>query len=248
MDIGAILEETGHRPWPLPRRPWALQMGWEDLAFLHWPVSPQLVQPLLPRGLTVDTFEGRAWIGVVPFRMAEVRLRGMPPIPTTAVFEELNVRTYVLANGRPGVWFFSLDAASRLAVRGARWGCGLPYFDAAMELRRAGERCEYRSRRVHRGAREAAFEGTYWPVGPAARADEGTLEHWLVERYCLVTVRRKRICQLDVHHRPWVLQSGAAEIRLNSMAEASGIPLPAVEPLVHFVPRLDVVAWAPAAL
>lgn len=249
MDTDAILKETDHRPWPLPRKPWGLQMSWRDLAFLHWPVSPEQVRPLLPAGLTLDTFDRSAWIAVTPFRMADVRVRMAPPIPTTSNFPELNVRTYVRAGDRPGIWFLSLDAGSRLAVRSARFALNLPYFDAEMKVQRTGERLAYRSRRTHRGAPPATFRGSYGPTGPAAPPVAGSLEHWLTERYCLFTVGAgKRIFELDIHHRPWPLQPAAAAIETNSMVEAGGIRLPVIPPLVHYAGSLDVLAWPPFAL
>lgn len=246
MDTNAVLYKTGHRPWPLPQRPWALQMSWRDLAFLHWPIAPEEIRAVVPEPLEVDTFDGQAWIGVVPFRMADVRLRLAPPVPTAADFEELNVRTYVRSGERAGIWFLSLDAASRLVVRGARFTCNLPYFHAAMAARRSGEKIEYRSRRTHRHAPAAEFSGRYWPTGPVAPAWHGSLEHWLAERYCLFTVGRgDKVFQLDVHHRRWPLQPGAAEIGTNTMAEAAGVSLPAQPPLVHYAAKLDVLAWPP---
>lgn len=224
-----------------------MQMSWCDLALLHWPVSPEALRRLIPAPLIADTFEGNAWIGVVPFRMANVRMRLAPPIPTSSEFPELNVRTYVHAGGVPGIWFISLDAASRLAVRGARVACNLPYFDAEMTIVRFREEVQYRSRRVHRRAPSAEFKGSYRPTGPVAPAVPGTLEHFLVERYCLFTIGRgQEVFQLDVHHRPWPLQAGEAEIETNTMGEAVGIALPAQPPLVHYAHRLDVLAWLPA--
>jgi uncharacterized protein YqjF (DUF2071 family) len=223
-------------------------MQWLDLAFLHWPVPPEVLRPLIPAGLTLDTFEGQAWVGVVPFRMAKVRVRLTPPVPTAYNFAELNVRTYVRRRDRAGVWFMSLDAPSRLAVLGARIGCNLPYYRAEMERARTGEVTSYRSRRTHRGAAPAEFEARYGPTGATALAAKGTLAHWLTERYCLFTAGwRGRVSQLDVHHRPWPLQPGMAEIKTNSMALASGIPLPDRPPLVHYSAGVDVVAWPPAA-
>lgn len=125
-------DELNHRPWPLPAAPWVMSMEWHQLLFAHWPVRPAALAPLLPPGLTLQTWEGWAWLGVVPFMMRGVRARLTPALPWVGAFPELNVRTYVTAEGRPGVWFFSLDAGNPLAVRGARYGFHLPYFDAAM--------------------------------------------------------------------------------------------------------------------
>ena len=115
-EVHPALAATGHRPWPLPTGPWFMRMAWERLAFLHWPLAPRALEGLLPPGVELETFGGDAFLGVVPFRMAGVRQRLAPPLPGTHVFPELNVRTYVTVRGRPGVWFFSLDATSPLAL------------------------------------------------------------------------------------------------------------------------------------
>ena len=143
---------TSHRAYPPPSSRPVMRMGWDMLAFLHWPVPAAALAARLPRGLALDTFEGQAYLGVVPFEMARTRFRWAPAIPTATRFLELNVRTYVTAGGRPGVWFFSLDAASKLAVRGARATFRLPYFDAKMAARREGDTVHYTSERTHRGA------------------------------------------------------------------------------------------------
>lgn len=131
----APIPASAHRPWPAPARPWAMAMTWEDVLFLHWPVPPEALAGFIPPPLRLDTFDGQAWLGVVPFRMSGIHLRGLPPIPGTAAFPEINVRTYAVApDGRTGVWFFSLDATSRLAVRAARVWFGLPYFDARIRI------------------------------------------------------------------------------------------------------------------
>ena len=230
-------------------------MTWRDLLFAHWPVPPEALRPHLPDSLTIETFDGSAWIGIVPFRMEDVRLRDLPSFPGTGAFPELNVRMYVRAGGHSGVWFFSLDAASRLAVRSARLWFGLPYFDARVKMEtegrvEAGEgsRIRYRSRRTHRGAPPAAFDGTYRPIGPASPAVSGSLDRWLTERYCLfVSDRTGEMRVGEIHHEPWSLQSAEAEIRTNTMAEPLGLTL-AGDPILHFAHRLDVLAWSPVAL
>ena len=110
------LDEIGHRPWPLPDEPWMQAQTWEDLLFAHWRVDAGDLARLLPPELPLDTYDGAAWLGITPFRLTDLRLRGMPPLPWRVGFPELNVRTYATADGRPGIWFFSLDAASVLAV------------------------------------------------------------------------------------------------------------------------------------
>jgi hypothetical protein len=223
-----------------------MHMRWIDLAFLHWPLAPQALRPHIPAGLTLDTFDGQAWIGIVPFYMTNTRPRFVPPMPGVSSFAELNVRTYVTVGGKAGVWFFSLDAASRLAVRGARWSFCLPYFDAHMSVVRQAEAIEYRSRRTHRGAPAAEFAARYWPKGAVYLSQPGSLEHWLTERYCLYSAgSRGQIWRGEIHHPQWPLQPGEAEITVNRMTEQIGVTLPAMPPLVHFVQRIDVVAWWP---
>jgi uncharacterized protein YqjF (DUF2071 family) len=239
-----VLQHVAHRPWPLPARPWAGRMRWSDLAFLHWPIEPDVLRPRIPPGLELDTFAGTAWLGIVPFRMEATRVRFTPALPGASEFPELNVRTYVRAGGRAGVWFFSLDAASPVAVRGARTLFNLPYFDADMSASTSGCSTSYRSRRTHRGAPPAEFAARYEPIGQVSRPEPGTLDHFLTERYCLFNRDRSgNLGFIDVHHLPWPLQQAAVTIERNTMAAAAGVTLPDVPPLAHVARSLDVVAW-----
>lgn len=227
-----------------PHRSWLISMRWHDLLFIHWPVAPGVLRPHIPAGLELDTYEGEAWIGVVPFGMRRVRPRFVPPIPWLSAFPELNVRTYVTAGGRGGVWFFSLDAANPLAVRGARWTFHLPYFDASMSLRKDGERVDYKCMRTHRGAPPAEFKARYRPTGPRAHAAPGSLDEFLTHRLCLYSVHKNgTIYRGDIAHPPWPLRPAEAEIDRNTMTEPLGVRLPDAKPLLHFAERLDVVAW-----
>ena len=239
---------TSHRPWDVPRTPWVLAMRWYDLAFMHWPVPSAQLRPLIPPGLAIDTCEGTAWIGVVPFRMTGVHPRFLPSLPWLSAFPELNVRTYVSAQGKPGVWFFSLDAANPIAVRAARWLFALPYFDAQMAIEPEHDGYRYRSQRTHRGAYPAAFAGWYRPTGPVSHAPPGALAHWLTERYCLYTADRNgRVWRGDIHHERWPLQPAEADTAVNTMLAPLGLTVPDTAPLLHFAARVDVVAW-PLAL
>lgn len=247
--IREILAQTAHRPWPLPARPWVMAQSWHDLLFAHWPIPAPEMAALLPPGLVLDTFGGEAWVAVVPFRMTAVRPRFLPPLPWLSYFPELNVRTYVRSSGpgpeKPGVFFFSLDAGNPLAVAIARRFYHLPYFRARMQCQPDGEAIRYASRRTHPGAPDAEFQGTYAPTGPVYTAQPGSLEQWLIERYCLYSVDRQgRVYRGEIHHTPWPLQPARASFRRNWVAQAHRVLLPDVEPLLHFARRLDVLAWA----
>ena len=219
-----------------------MTQSWHDLLFAHWPIDPGVLARKLPPELPLDLFDDRAWIGVIPFHMTNVAPRGVPPLPGLSAFPELNVRTYVTLNGKPGVYFFSLDAASTLAVVGARAMFNLPYYRAEMAVNIGTKRVTYRS--VRRSATTAQFAGTYEPVGVVSPAVPGTLEYFLTERYCLYTTTRAgEPRRLDIHHKPWPLQAADAQIAVNTMAAAAGITLPAVAPLLHFAKRMNVLAW-----
>ncbi len=238
------LGEGGHRPWPPPRRPWWGTQVWHSLGFLHWPVPVGWLRSLVPEALEIEQFDGTAWVAVTPFWMSEVTLRGFPPPPLVSRFPELNTRTYVTREGRPGVWFFSLDAGSRLAVAVARARFRLPYHYARMSHRTDGRRVTYRSER-----KDVAFSGWYEPRGEIFHPRPGTVEHFLTERYCLYARDPKgRVYRAEIHHEPWPLQVAAAGIERNTMLTGQGIPVSAPPALVHFALRMEVKVWSPARL
>ena len=229
-------------------------MDWHELLFMHWPVPAELLRPHVPKTLDVETFEGSAWVGVVPFRMSGVRPRFVPPLPGLSRFPELNVRTYVIPKGsreKPGVWFFSLDATNPLAVRVARWTHSLPYFDARISCAANGgtntPTVHYSSRRTHKGAPPAELDIEYRPVGPPSPAQAGTLQFFLTERYCLYSATPAgTLYRCEVGHAPWPLQPAEAAVRRNTMTRQLGFDPPAMAPLLHYSDFLKVVAWKPA--
>jgi uncharacterized protein len=227
-----------HRPWPLPRRSWLQAQTWEHLLFAHWRVTEEALRDHVPDELPLDSFDGSFWLGLTPFRVDALRLRGTPPVPGLSSFLELNVRTYVTYQDKPGIWFFSLDAESRLAVEAARRTYALPYHHASMRAHHLGEAVDYVSRRRDDGHR---FDGRFRPTGPAAPPRAGTLEHFLTERYCLYTRLRGELFRAEIHHPPWRLQPAEAEVRENTMLPP-GIELEG-QPLFHFSERQDVVIW-----
>lgn len=233
-----------NRPWLIPSSPWVMVQKWHDLLFMHWRVDPDQIRRLIPSGTELDTFDGSAWVGVVPFRMSGVRFRRTLPFPGTSAFPELNVRTYVTNDGKPGVWFFSLDAASALAVWAARRWFHLPYFRAQFALTKSEDgTVDYRSRRTHRDAPPADLRVSYKPSGEVFQAQPGSLEYFLTERYCLYAFDGRRTFRGEIDHRPWPLQPAEAQIKVNTMAAASAIALPNEKPLLHFSRFQDVKIW-----
>ena len=239
-----ILDVTAHRPWPMPDGPWIMTQSWHDLLFAHWPVDARALREALPPGLPLDLHDGQAWIGIIPFHMTNVAPRGVPSIPFVSAFPELNVRTYVTLEGKPGIYFFSLDAGSSIGVAAARTLFGLPYYSATMSVEEKGGEVRYRSTRETRMPGVAEFAASYRPIGPVQHAQPGTLEHFLTERYCLYTVDDSfHARRLQIHHPPWPLQAAEAAITVNTMAEAAGLRLPSIAPRLHFAKRQDMVAW-----
>ena len=236
-----ILEQADHRPWPMPRSPWVMTQTWHDVLFAHWPVDRGGLEARLPRACTLDLADGQAWLGIVAFEMSNVAPRFVPALPWLSAFPEINVRTYVRVDDKPGVYFFSLDATNPVAVWFARRFFHLPYHTAAIEVRRNGDAVVYSCRR--RNA-DAGFESIYSPAGGASEAVAGSLEYFLTERYCLYTVdAANRLMRCDIHHPPWPLQPATATIGANTLAEAAGISLPPIAPIVHFSKRQDTVNW-----
>lgn len=215
-----------------------MEQTWNDLLFAHWPIAPEVMRKLIPTALALDTFNEQCWIAVTPFHMSGVRGRFVPPIPGTSAFPELNVRTYVTYGGKPGVYFFSLDAGSRLAAWAARMTYHLPYFHAQMSITENDRRIDYHSIRD-----QAELKACYRPIAPVHLRDRGCIEHWLSERYCLYTVVHNSVYRAEIHHQPWPLQDAESEFTANSMAASAGIQLPRIQPLLHFSKRLQVLIW-----
>jgi len=219
-----------------------MHQNWGKLLFMHWPLDEDLLRPLIPAPLEIDTFGGSAWIGVVPFTMWGIRALFLPPIPGTSALHELNVRTYVHYQGLPSVWFLSLEAANRLAVWGARTFYYLPYFNAQMSLAQTGNTIYYSSSRSDPREAPAELEAT-WIIGEALPpASAGSLEFFLTERYCLDTEHKGKLYRSRIHHQPWPLRS-AELLSLNSnMIESHGLSAQG-DPLLHYCEELSVDIW-----
>lgn len=227
----------------------AMRMIWADLGFLHWVVPVAALRPLVPDALEIDTFDGLAFVGLVPFTMRGVRPSWAPALPWLSTFHEVNVRTYVHHQGRdPGVWFLSLDAANPIAVVVARIAWKLPYHFARMELERDGAAIRYASDRRWPRPLPAACELRYEPIGPVLPAAVGTLAHFLVERYILYAFARGRLFSGRVHHAPYPLQEGRVTALDETLLAAAGLGQGDEPPLVHYASgvEVDVFALEPA--
>lgn len=238
--------DVGDRPWPLPDAPWVMAQRWSNLLFAHWPVRTDNIRALVPSSLPLDLYDGTAWLTIAPFYVSHLHARGIPPLPFTSAFPELNVRTYVTLGGKPGVYFFSLDAGSVAAVIGARTLYHLPYMNADMGIDVQGDgSVKYRSHRTDSRAPAADFVARYRPVGEPSHAAPGSFDHWLTARYCLYTADSTGVHRAEIHHKPWPLQDATAEIEVNTMAVAAEIVLAPQPPRLSFAKRLDVVVWLP---
>jgi uncharacterized protein YqjF (DUF2071 family) len=241
---GLLAEQEHRKQWPLPHNDWVMAQSWHHLLFVHWPVAVDDLRPHIPPGFEIDTFDGQAWVGVVPFEMSHIHAQGLPPVPLFSAFPELNVRTYIEHDHKPGVWFFSLDADHFPAVFFARRFYHLPYFKAQMRVQLREDTVLYTSSRNHPGAAAADFRGAYRPISPVFRAEPGTLEYWLTERYYLYAAnQRGHLFRGAIHHAPWPLQHAEADIVKETTAASHDLVLPDTAPLLHYAHRLDILAW-----
>jgi len=239
------LRETAHRPWSLPAGRWLVGQSWLDLLFAHWTVAHDDLRRLIPPELSLDTYDGHCWLGLVPFRMRTVRFIDCPPVLGTSSFPEVNVRTYVVRDGRPGVFFLSLDAGNPIAVLLGRRLYDLPYLRAEVSMKTDAAGVAVSSKRLATVRPAAVFAASYRPAGQPALAPPGSLEHWLTERYCFYTATAAHgIRRTEVHHLPWRLQPAALELEANSLLAPFAITVDGA-PLLHYSRAQHVVAWPP---
>jgi uncharacterized protein YqjF (DUF2071 family) len=233
---------------PLPVRPALMLQQWRLLTFMHWRYPASTVQALLPQGLTVQTFDGTAWVGLVPFMMHGVRAPGVPALPWLSRFPETNVRTYVTGpDGRVGIWFFSLDAARLAPVLAGRTGYGLPYYWSSMSVTLAGSELTYRSARRWPGPAGARCDAVVAAGAPLDGPDP--LEHFLTARFRLYSVVAGRLVGADADHPPWPLHRGTVRSLEQDVVSAGGLPAPEGKPLVHTSPgvKVRIGAWHPVS-
>ena len=221
-----------------------MEQVWEDLLFLHWPIEEALIRPLIPESLEIDTFEGKAWIGITPFRLTGLRLLSLPPIPGFNAFNEINVRTYVLHHGKPGIWFLSLDASKLIPAIGARIFFTLPYFSAEIDFAKSDG--EFRFDMKRDLASETYFYAR-WKQGARLRVpDTESLAFFLIERYALFAEAGGSLSMTRAYHHPWILDEAILVSLESTLIAALGLPEPIGEPLAHFSSSpVTVGVWAP---
>lgn len=219
--------------WKAQHR-WTMTQKWEHLFFLHWMVPRDVVRPLVPEPLEVDTFGGKAWIGIILFKMHHFKLRYIP-MPYPFSFPEINLRTYVKANGYPAIFFVTLDAADPWVVHVAKRWYRLPYYQADIHFKHEGDTFQFHSRRRKREPVER-FRGEFTPVSSGFPPSQGTVEHWLTERYTFFSQPsgHRHIYRGDIYHEPWTLQTARGRIDVNTMLQSYDIALPRTPDYVHY--------------
>jgi uncharacterized protein len=256
VTAGSLLYSVEHRPWPPPDAHWLLSQSWDDLLFAHFAMDPSTLRQLVPDALTLDL---AAWLTISPFCTSHLRPSGIPPLPGFSFFPQMNLRTYVTMKGKPGIFYFSVDAANLSAVWFARIFFRMPYWHSAIQISGATIQARdpkehtihFRSSRLH-GPTAAngsgKFEVIYTPEGEPERASRGSLDEFLTERYCVYSWNRRKFFRTEVHHQPWPLQRASVEIRTNSIAEPLGLALPTKADVCHFSRSLKMLVWAPESI
>lgn len=237
-----LLQIQGNRPYPPPAEPWIMWQAWSHLLFAHWTVTAEALRPFIPDTLQVDTYEGMAWLGVIPFEVL-ITPRGLHHTPLKHHFNEINVRTYVTyQNHHPGIYFFSLDANDVFSVLGARLTYRLPYYDAKIKCTYHNGTTYYRSAR--RRETNIGFSGCYQPTSDVFQSLPGSLEYWLTERYCLYTRDPKNHLYVgEIHHPPWQLQRAKVDITSNTMADFLSLDSPTVPVHILYAKYQEMLAW-----
>ncbi len=229
-----ILRETSHRPWEIPQGQWSYYQEWNEALFLHWKIPVEIIQELIPTGLTLDTFNGNAWVSVVAFTMEDIRPFALPSVSFVSDFYEINVRTYVVNNGKAGVYFVNIEAQKMLSVFLAKALSGLPYEKSDMR-RAAGY---YKSDNHYKGfSLEASYD-----EGETAY-DLTPLDKWLVERYCLFVNNNDELYCYEIHHLPWEIRKVKLD-KLQLNYKIGNLAIGSTSPdLTHYSPGVQVLAW-----
>lgn len=239
-----LMNEVVHSSWSLPSKYWIMQQNWRNLLFLHWPIPPEKLRPHIPSSLQIDTFNGSAWLGVILFVLEGIYPRGISFFSLTPKFPEINVRTYVKYDGKPGIYFLSIDVANWASLKIAKRWYRLPYHSAQISIRKEGKTFHCHSIRKGNANTPILFEGKYVPVSEVFFPKEGTLEHWLTERYCLYSSNNGvNIYCGEIHHQPWPLQKAKIEIVRNTLFTPFHFDLSEVKPIAHYSTGVDSLMW-----
>ena len=229
-----------HKQEIMTNLPWIMKQTWKDILFAHYPVQRKVLEKLVPSELTLDTYRGTGWVSIVPYLTSAMHLRGVPPIPGLATYPGFNIRTYVTMNGKPGVYFFRLTAGNMLAAYAARTFFGLPYLYMRMEHKTA------KDLNIFESEKSAGMQllCNYKSISNPAPTDKGSLEEWLVERYCLYNVSKKGIpLRGDILHDSWVLQKAEAEFHQNTLLSSLDIVPEVEKPILHYAKNRVVRFW-----
>lgn len=240
-----VIEKFDHRPWPMPAGPWLQEQHWNNVLFVHWPTPHERIQPFIPEGLELETYDGSAWLGIVALRLSGVHLRNLPSVPFASEFLQLNLRTYVRAEDKPGIYLFSADVSNPLVVTAARQLFFAPCWNAEMSYSADAELNLFSSTRDDPNAPTATFSASYGPISPMYNAEPGTLDHWLIERYCVYTADPSgQLFRSEAHHFPWPLQRAEALIGANTLTLPQGVELGEMDPLLcHYAHGLQALMW-----
>lgn len=239
-----LLIDSNHRPFPLPAKKWIMRQSWRNLLFLHWPVPLEKLRPHIPSSLQIDTFHGSAWLGLILFVIEGIYPLGISKFSLTPKFPEINVRTYVKYNEKPGIYFMSIDVENWASLKIAKNWYHLPYHSAKISFGKQGQTFYCHSIRKENGNTPVSFKGQYGPISEVYYPKEGTLDHWFTERYCLYSSNNGvNIYCGEIHHRPWPLQKAEIEVDKNTLFTSYQFDLSEIKPLAHFSTGVDSLMW-----
>ena len=239
-----MMKKQDHRSWPVPSKNWIMRQTWKNVFFAHWPILPERLRSSIPSSLDIDTYQQMAWLGVVIFEIEGIYFRGLSPISVVFRFPEVNLRTYVQHKGKPGVFFLSLDVGNWASLAISKRWYHLPYCKAKISYRKEGNTFHCQSVRNGNSNNPITFKGSFTTDLRSYFPEEGTIDHWLTERYCLYSLDRKgNIYCGDIHHKPWSLQKAQAVLSNNTLPAPFGIDISEDEPILHFSKGLDALFW-----
>lgn len=232
-----LIQTISHRPWTLPSGQWSYYQEWNSALFLHWKVSLDELVKLIPKGISIDTFNGECWITLVAFTMEKIRPRRLPSVAAISDFQEINVRTYLSKDGKKGVYFLRIEAGKKVSTFVAKLLSGLPYENANIDLQNMSNPYKYFASNNNRNSK---FDATF-TIGKRI-ANKTELDNWLTERYCLYLEKNKILYRYETHHKPWVLDT-VENLNLISTYKIGNILLDKKPDLAHYSNGVKVLAW-----